>query len=254
MNTLFSRFGVALCAVLAASADARPGVVVLELFTSQGCSSCPPADRLLSRLAPVDATKPAVEMPAGAEIIALSFHVDYWNNLGWKDPFSSAAASQRQREYARRAGSSRVYTPQLIVNGAAEFVGSDESAARREIAKAAAMTPEVELSVASKRNGETVDVEVTTKSLVAKPDSSTWNLTIAIVEDGLVSRVTSGENSGEKLRHDHVVRGFVTMPVGIGTAKASIVVPGDVEWSRARVVAYVQESSGRVVGAGVEKK
>ena len=124
-----------------APASADRGPVVIELFTSQGCSSCPPADRLLSRLA---------EEPAyRGRVVPLAFHVDYWDYIGWRDPFSSPRWSERQRDYGRSLGLGTVYTPQLVIDGRSECVGSQEGDVRREIARALA-TPaagRVELSV-----------------------------------------------------------------------------------------------------------
>src|SRR5436190_18609544 len=99
-----------------APAELEPALVVAELFTSQGCSSCPPADALWQRLGD--------ESPLGARIVPLAFHVDYWNSLGWKDPFSSAAWSSRQSDYARAFGSGRIYTPQAVIGGRAECLGA----------------------------------------------------------------------------------------------------------------------------------
>ena len=121
--------------------------MVIELFTSQGCSSCPPADRLLSRLA---------EEPAyRGKVVPLAFHVDYWNYIGWTDPFSSPRWSERQRDYGRSLGLGTVYTPQLVIDGRSECVGSQEGDVRREIARALAAPPagRVELSVSRDGGG-----------------------------------------------------------------------------------------------------
>src|SRR5438477_8572780 len=111
-------------------AAAPPTPVVVELFTSEGCESCPPADVLLQQLA---TTQPV----AGVQIIPLSLHVDYWDQLGWKDRFSSAALTNRQRVYGTRFNVDSVYTPQMVVDGRAELVGSDGAAARKAIGRAA---------------------------------------------------------------------------------------------------------------------
>src|SRR5438105_352574 len=126
------RLLIPLAFVACASAEGQPapkatgpeGPLVLELFTSQGCSSCPPADKLLTHLA-----TSAVDRP----VAPLSFHVDYWNDLGWADPYSLPAWTERQRQYARALGDSSVYTPELVVGGAAGFVGSNSGAILRAI-------------------------------------------------------------------------------------------------------------------------
>src|SRR5678816_1982458 len=127
-----------LLSLFACAAEANPsptpanpndGPVVLELFTSQGCSSCPPADRLLSSFIKEGEV-------AGRQVVALSFHVDYWNDLGWADPFSLPAWTERQRQYAEALGDNRVYTPELVVAGQTGFVGSNGGQIRQAIGKA----------------------------------------------------------------------------------------------------------------------
>src|SRR5947207_2489410 len=130
-----------------------PVPVVVELFTSEGCSSCPPADSLLSKL--------ANEQPVpGVQVIALGMHVTYWDQLGWKDSASLSLATERQRSYSRVFGEDRVYTPQAVIDGRDELVGSDERGVREAIAKAA-KEPHARLVVERAEAGDTLDVAVT---------------------------------------------------------------------------------------------
>jgi hypothetical protein len=138
-------------------AEVHPGAgphppVVVELFTSEGCSSCPPADRLLAEIQ--EQSRP------GAEIIVLSEHVDYWNYIGWRDSFSSKQFSDRQSAYAQTIGSDEVYTPQMVVDGAAAFIGSDVARATQEIARAATV-PKRSLNVTAKEvSGGVIEASV----------------------------------------------------------------------------------------------
>jgi len=190
------------------------GPVVVELFTSQGCSSCPPADRLLSRLK----RDPRL---AGA-VIPLAFHVDYWNHLGWSDPFSSSRWSQRQTDYAHAFRSNRVYTPQLVVNGHTECVGSEESEVMRRIRDALAAEPAGVVSLAAPEvtavsgaaaappapgagSGAGARVTVTARLLRPVPGSGV-DVWVALTESGLTTAVGAGENASATLRNDQVVR------------------------------------------------
>ncbi|SRR6266542_280613 len=185
---------ILLTAVIAWIAFSQPASapvpVVVELFTSEGCSSCPPADALLSKL--------AKEQPvAGAQIIPLGMHVTYWDQLGWKDPASLKGATERQQDYSRVFGEDRIYTPQAVIDGHAELVGSDEAGVRSAIARAAKQ-PHVRVTISP-------DFEV---SLSDVPADLKERLDIRwlIVEDGLTSVVKRGENGGRTLHHDAVVR------------------------------------------------
>lgn len=168
-------------------------VVVLELFTSEGCSSCPPADNLLPQLAKINKA-----------IIPLSFHVDYWNRLGWKDPFSSAEYSDRQREYADHFNNNGVYTPQLIVNGEYEMVGSDKRKAEAAIKKALKENNSIDLSVDKiSRDGSKLNI-----ISHAIGELSKQTLEIALVQKNAIMEIKAGENRGAKLFHTNVVRHF----------------------------------------------
>ena len=169
--------------------------VVIELFTSEGCSSCPPADRVLAQLAESGLD--------GIPIIALSEHVDYWDRLGWKDPFSAARFTDRQQQYADVLRSD-VYTPQMIVDGRRQLVGSDRASVVDDIRKAAA-AQKLDVKGAVTRQG--TELVVTTKVGVADGGKAPKaDVVVAITEDGLESNVLRGENRGLRLAHAAVTR------------------------------------------------
>ena len=175
--------------------ESRPRhVVLVELFTSQGCSTCPPADRLLSKIA---------EESAG-RVVTLSFHVDFWNSTGWTDPFSTREWTERQVAYGRRFGLSQVYTPQAVVDGGGEMVGSDADRLRGAI-DAAAARPAGEISLHLEPAGSRVKVGAEV-NLPEALRGDRLDLMVAVFETGLITQVGRGENSGRTLRNDYVVR------------------------------------------------
>ncbi|MBO9470566.1 DUF1223 domain-containing protein [Endozoicomonas sp. G2_2] len=188
---------VVLCVLLAASAQAAPRPVVLELFTSNSCSSCPPAYALLREF---DARSPVDDV----RLILLSQHVDYWNRLGWVDRYSSADFTARQRSYAREVfGSGRVYTPQLVVNGRREMVASRRSEVHAAIARAA---HDLRLNVtltARASEGAGVNLVADIAAQAQDAPASVW---FALIQDDVVSRVEAGENGGRTLVENGVVR------------------------------------------------
>ena len=215
--------------------------VLVEVFTSEGCSSCPPADSLLSRLG-------RVQRVPGAEIIVLEEHVDYWDRLGWKDPFSSAAMSARQSEYGEALGGREIYTPQMIVDGRTEFVGSDEGDALRAI-RAASATPKpaVRLSWAS---GDALAIQV--EPLTNGMRSDAPQVYLAVAENMLHSDVKGGENAGRGLEHDGVVRQLIAVgktETGSTGFSSTVSVRAASEWKRAnlRAIVFVQEPHSRRV-------
>lgn len=220
--------------------------VLLELFTSEGCSSCPPADAALERLVRSQAV-------FGAEIIPLALHVDYWNRLGWADPFSSADFSRRQEEYSQAFGGDRVYTPQMVVDGSKEFVG-DESGGIKWVAAASKQPKtrmEMELSPRCDRSPG-VSLSVAPVSIASSGDVP--ELFVALTESGLVSNVARGENAGRVLRHTAVVRQLRSLGEINKTASSSRTAKLSVEkdWKKGaiQVVAFVQEKrSRRILGA-----
>jgi hypothetical protein len=225
----------------------NPTPVLVELFTSEGCSSCPPADALLRTLAD---TQPV----AGAEIIALSQHVDYWDQLGWKDRFSSAALTSRQQQYGRAFNIDSIYTPQMVVDGREEFVGSDASRARRAIGKALSV-PHAVLSIALELTGpDRVAVTVSARDLPDVSRGDHMDTVVAVTEDRLRSEVRRGENKGRLLTHTAVVRelrvlrGTATPPEP--PARSEVIIAPDWQREHVRVVAFIQErASRRVLGA-----
>jgi hypothetical protein len=225
----------------AAPAHASP--VVVELFTSEGCSSCPPADGLLSDLG---------SRGADAPVIILSEHVDYWNRQGWTDPFSSAQFTERQQKYAERL-SSEVYTPQMVVDGRRQFIGSDRSQAGRAIHDAAvAPKLNVEVTATAEPGRIATHVAVHPRELAA----GGADVLLAITEDGLVSSVSAGENRGRRLSHNGVVRSLKSLgriKEKGRTATFDATVPLDPHWvlDRLHVIAMVeQRNGGAMLGAG----
>jgi hypothetical protein len=221
---------------------AEPEPVLVELFTSEGCSSCPPADALLARLARDQAVP-------GARLVVLGEHVDYWDRLGWKDPWSSAAFSERQERHARQLGSDGPYTPQAVVDGVRQAVGSDERALKVAVAEAARRPKgRIELRLADPSSSAPHSVQVD----AAWPGAVEADVTVAVVESGLQSRVTRGENAGRELVHAAVARRLDRVGSGRGnfSGRAEIAIartPG----SSARVVAFVEDrESGRVLAVG----
>lgn len=237
-------------AIVASAQTPRTGPgampVVIELFTSEGCSSCPPADQLLAKLT-------REQSVPGARIIALGEHVDYWDHQGWRDPFSSRTFTARQSDYAARVfGTERIYTPQLVVDGTAELVGSDASAARRAIERAA-KRPKASLELSLSNDVATVRV-VGIRSLTRRGDA---DVVLAITEDGLRSDVKRGENSGLTLTHAAVVRWLHTaarLPRAQETFAGEFALPLDATWrrERLRVIGFLQDRDTRRILAADE--
>ena len=219
--------------------------VLVELFTSEGCSSCPPADKLLAELG----TKQPIH---GALIVPMALHVDYWNNLGWTDPFASAAFTDRQRAYASALRVRSIYTPQMIVDGQREFVGSDAQAARRAIADAAAQPKaKIEILVENWRDDR---VELTIRLDRLPAGSNGAELMLAITEDDLHSSVARGENAGRKLAHTGAVRelrSLGTIDQDANAKKTSVELRREWEREELRVIVFAQDrGSRRVVAIG----
>ncbi|GAC1631781.1 MAG: DUF1223 domain-containing protein [Candidatus Acidiferrum sp.] len=219
--------------------------VVVELFTSEGCSSCPPADSLLAQLA-------QQQRLGSAEVIALEEHVDYWDQLGWRDPFSSAQWTERQQEYAASFRNEGVYTPQMVVDGRTEFVGSSQSRAKSAIAEAA-REPKAEVFLKSEGPAggkERVSVEVKMLPTGESREAQVW---LAITESGLHSNVSRGENAGEDLHHAAVVRSLRKIGNAVTNRESAFSGGQDVSfdsgWKREnlRVVVFVQDPKSKYI-------
>jgi hypothetical protein len=240
--------GLLFCGFLAAD-DGRVPVVV-ELFTSEACASCPAADALLARM---ERTQPV----AGVRIIALEEHVEYWNQLGWTDPFAAPQFHARQNEYALAAHVENIYTPQMIVNGQVGFEGADLNRAYEEIGRVAqAPVTSVDLSTApNARDPQLIDLTVRiSNSKSAKLHDA--NLYLAVTEGELVAHVSGGENAGRTLRHSDVVRSFNAIgridPKGASAGQVVSTLRLPHEWRRENLhaVVFVQEKgSFRITGA-----
>ena len=193
-------FGVCIHARAATSASKTP--VVLELFTSEGCSSCPPADRLLQSL---DERQPF----SGADLVVLSEHVDYWNHGGWVDPYSSKLFSARQRSYAEHFNLDGVYTPQVVVDGQRETVGGNAVEIRNAV-EAAIRHQKVALTLANAiRDGNRIRFHLTSADLPRAEGPVT--VYVALAENKVQSNVAGGENGGRSLTHVAVVRAFAAV-------------------------------------------
>ena len=235
--------GVLLLALAAAAASPSggtrhqvPGVALVELFTSEGCSSCPPADALLERLVH-DARA------SGRPVYGLSLHVDYWDQLGWRDRFSSATFTHRQSEYARRFGLKSIYTPEIVVNGDGECVGSNAGAVQARIDHALSHRSEVTPQLAVIDSGEEIRVRC---DVPHPPPGATLN--VAWVQSQAVSSPDAGENGGRTLRHANVVRDLRTVALSPGYHGEVVLHRPDA--ADGHVIGWVQAANqGSVLGA-----
>src|SRR3954454_13372731 len=201
-----------------------PNPVVIELFTSEGCSSCPPADRLLAQLQQQHTLD-------NAELILLGEHVDYWNNLGWKDRFSSADFTERQRRYADSLGLTSAYTPQIVVDGHIDVLGNDQRSLERAILRSASAPKTAQIAL-QWTSPDTINIAVA--------NAGKGRILLAVTEDNLTTQVGGGENGGHTLRHSAVVREMrVLGPASNGTYQDTAKVNWRPDWNRANARAVV---------------
>jgi len=228
---------------------AHPAPVLVELFTSEGCSDCPPADALLAEL-------DAQSVP-GAQAIVLSEHVDYWNYIGWTDPYSSHSYSERQSAYDNHFGLSTVYTPQMVVDGTQEFVGSDVSRARAALEKAEAGV-KIPVRISHLRFENRTALRATVEAGPLPESSPKAGVFVVVALNRAESAVARGENAGRHLTHVAVVRNLLKVsdlnPGATFSKEVSVKVENGVDPGNVRLIAFVQEPGpGRVLGAAVEK-
>jgi len=218
-------------------ANTDPGFAVVELFTSEGCSSCPAADEVVAKIQRETNEKP---------VYILAFHVDYWNRLGWKDIFSEPAYSNRQNQYSSWLNSS-IYTPQVVINGQKEFVGSDESRLRSSISAALHKTNPVGLRINStKENDRSVSVHYQIDRNIVNS-----SLVLALIEKTASSKVLRGENEGRTLTHVQIVRNFQTIPLnGQSEGTSKIEIPSGLNNLGLEIIAFLQSrENGEITGA-----
>jgi hypothetical protein len=252
LGLVFAISAVAAIAPLGAQSDSHNGQVpvLLELFTSEGCSDCPPADRLLEAL---DRTQSV----AGAEAIVLSEHVDYWNHLGWRDPYSSPQFSARQSAYASKFHLEGVYTPQLVVDGRLQFVGSDGHKAKAAIEQEShEQKRAIAISnVVRAGNQVTAYIEVSATQLAG---GRVPVLYVALADNKAESQVARGENAGRALAHVAVVRYLAQVDTIRGDnpvdKQVALSVQPGVGTNGLRIVAFLQDpASGHIIGAVLHK-
>jgi len=212
-------------------AQPLPPCAVVELFTSEGCSSCPPADEFLSEL--------VQKTDSVSRIYALSFHVDYWDKLGWVDPFSSPYFTDRQRVYASVKKSKNIYTPQMFVNGREGFIGSNRQKAVKNIKAVLEKPSQVAINLTARVAPGKGIIQVDYKTFYGKKE---YLLFIALVQHGVVSKVTAGENAGKTLHHENVVVGFKTIRLADGdSGTVEFHFPLEIDLKNFSVIAYAQD-------------
>ena len=233
---------------MASSSSANAQPVVLELFTSEGCSSCPPADALLKQL------DEAGQMN-GIEVIAIEEHVDYWDHQGWADPFSSHSWTERQERYAQAFGRDGAYTPQLVINGRGELVGSNQNKVQQKIIEAAKIPAAVLRLSTTNMSSNSAEFSVAIES--APPEAASAELWLAVTERGLSSNVLRGENGGRNLSHAPVLRSLTRVraqrPGSSAGTQANAKISLDRSWKREnlRFVVFLQEPKTlHIFGAG----
>jgi hypothetical protein len=216
---------------------AKKGFAVLELFTSEGCSSCPPADDLMGKIQNEYKDRP---------VYVLSYHVDYWDNLGWKDIFSNADYTKRQYDYGKWLKKEPIYTPQLIINGKADYIGSQETVVRGGITKALSKPTEVNLDFSARKEGEGVVVNYKVNG-----NSKNTRLVLALVQKSVKNKVKRGENEGKLLSHYQVVRNLIFQKSAIDEkGNVHVSFPKNFDSQNGEIIGFIQDNTtGAILGA-----
>ncbi len=237
--TGFSLFSQLILLIPEIDSEENTPFAVVELYTSQGCSSCPPADAILRRIASRSKTE-------NLRIFPLSFHVDYWNDLGWEDPYSQSAFSQRQRLYAQKFPQTHIYTPQVIINGKTVVPGHDENLIQKTIHKELKSKgwEHFELTLQPSEYPDQLIVHYK----ISGPLPG-YSLNLAIIERGLSNPVPRGENGGQTLAHENVVRQFQS--ISLKEEEGSLTVPWPKMTNRknAAVIGFLQDPDNRTIRA-----
>ncbi|HTS42874.1 MAG TPA: DUF1223 domain-containing protein [Puia sp.] len=229
---------IASAAIVKAQQKSNPGFAVVELFTSEGCSSCPPADQLVAKVEKENEQN---------HIYILSYHVDYWDRLGWKDRFSDADYTKRQNRYANWLKLESIYTPQIVVNGRTEFVGSNENALRKAISAGWQQTAVDNLVL----KGSIVNNQLSISYQLYGPIKNS-DLAVALVQKSAQTKVGGGENSGRTLSHVQIVRKLVVEPVNANSGTISIVLPPDYNENKWELIGFVQNETNGAIQSAAE--
>ena len=235
IGLLTSSFSCADSSVKNIATNNDKGFAVVELFTSEGCSSCPPADNAVA----------ALLKEHSSNVYVLGYHVDYWDNLGWKDIFSNAAYTQLQRNYARAFKLSSVYTPQIVVNGTEEFVGSDKNKLNAAVNKDLQQSLNVKLNIDAKADGnQTVNVSFST-------NASDANVHIALIQLNAENKIQRGENTGATLHHVNIVRDIKTT-IASANGNIALTIPAGLSSKDCSVIAFTQNTNNNKITSASE--
>ena len=212
--------------------------VLVELFTSQGCSSCPPADALLRELADHD------------DVVALSYHVDYWNRLGWKDPYSKREFTRIQERYARALDLETIFTPQIVIDGVTSLVGSHRTKVLTALERHKAVD-KADLQLTVERTADRLSVVTRLPDAVLEYERD-LDLVVGVAQNGIETAVSRGENSGRTLRHDSVVRQLVQ--IDASERETRIELELDETWRDITAFAFLQDQGDRMVMGAAKKR